>query len=265
MTTFDTTALARELLDATRERTEVDPLTERFPGLDLREAYGVQLAQVRERTSAGARVTGHKIGLTSAAMQRQLGVREPDFGHLYDDMEVVDGRIDPGRFIAPRVEPEIAFVLKADLAGPGLTPRDALAAVGHVLPALEIIDSRVRDWRIALPDTVADNASSGAYLLGAVGADPREHDLSRLGCVLRDGPEVVVTGNGSAVLGHPLNALVWLANTLGALGTGLTTGQVVLSGSLTAAVPLRPGSTLSADFQGLGHLGLHVEQRKVIV
>ncbi|SEE35792.1 2-keto-4-pentenoate hydratase [Streptomyces sp. KS_5] len=262
MSGTDTEAIAREILAATRDRTEVEPLTERYPGLDLHEAYRVQLAQVRERTASGARITGHKIGLTSAAMQRQLGVLEPDFGHLYDDMEIVGDRIDVGRFIAPRAEPEIAFVLKRDLTGPGVTARDALAAVDHVLPALEIIDSRIRDWRIGLPDTVADNASSGAYLLGNSGADPRALDLARLGCVLREGTEIIASGSGSAALGHPLNALVWLANALGALDTTLAAGEIVLSGSLTAAVPLRPGTTLSAQFQGLGHISLHVEGSK---
>jgi 2-keto-4-pentenoate hydratase len=206
-------------------------------------------------------VSGHKIGLTSAAIQRQLGVEEPDFGHLFADMEITGATLRMNRFIAPRVEPELAFVLGRELHGPQVTTREAAAAVHQVLPALEIIDSRIADWRIGLPDTVADNASSGAYVLGTTGVPLHRLDLDRLGCVLRVGSEVAATGTASAVLGNPLAGLAWLANTLGRYGTVLQPGQVILSGSMTAAVNLVPGRTISAEFDGLGHLSLHVEEK----
>ncbi|GFE13197.1 2-keto-4-pentenoate hydratase [Streptomyces glebosus] len=258
----DHAALAEELLTAHRTGVPVPPLTERHPDLGLDGAYAIQLAQVRARTGVGARVSGHKIGLTSAAIQQQLGVREPDFGHLFADMEIVGRTISTERFIAPRAEPELAFVLGRELHGPHVTTREAAAAVCLVLPALEIIDSRIADWRIGLPDTVADNASCGAYVLGTTGVPLDRLDLNRLGCVLRAGAEIAETGSASAVLGNPLAGLAWLANTLGRHGTSLQPGQVILSGSMTAAVDLAPGTTISAEFQGLGHLALHVEEKE---
>lgn len=261
MSPADHAALAEELLTAGRTGIPVPPLTERHPDLGLDGAYAVQLAQVRARRGAGTQVSGHKIGLTSAVIQRQLGVQEPDFGHLFTDMEITGRTVSVDRFIAPRVEPELAFVLGRELRGPRVTTREAAAAVHLVLPALEIIDSRIADWRIGLPDTVADNASSGAYVLGSTGVPLDRLDLSRLGCVLRVGSGTAATGTASAVLGNPLTGLAWLANTLGRYGTTLQPGQVVLSGSMTAAVDLVPGTTVSAEFGGLGHLSLHVEEK----
>lgn len=254
--------LAQELLNAAKTGVPVPPLTERHPDLGLDGAYAIQLAQVRARAGVGARVSGHKIGLTSAAIQRQLGVREPDFGHLFADMEITGRTVSTGRFIAPRAEPELAFVLGRELHGPRVTTRDVAAAVHLVLPALEIIDSRIEDWRIGLPDTVADNASCGAYVLGATGVPLDQVDLNQLGCVLRVGAEIAATGSASAVLGNPLAGIAWLANTLGRYGTSLKVGQVILSGSMTAAVDLVPGTTISAEFSGLGNLSLHVEEKE---
>ncbi|MFG2276077.1 2-keto-4-pentenoate hydratase [Streptomyces chartreusis] len=254
--------LAQELLEAAKTGIPVPPLTERHPDLGLDDAYAIQLAQVKARTGLGARVSGHKIGLTSAAIQRQLGVGEPDFGHLFADMEITGSTVSTGRFIAPRVEPELAFVLGRELRGPRVTTRDVATAVHLVVPALEIIDSRIEDWRIGLPDTVADNASCGAYVLGSAGVPLDRLDLNRLGCVLRVGAEIAATGSASAVLGNPLAGIAWLANTLGRYGTSLRVGQVILSGSMTAAVDLVPGSTVSAEFSGLGHLALHVEEKE---
>lgn len=262
MSAADHAALAQELLNASRTGTPVRPLTERHPDLGLDGAYAIQLAQVRARTGAGASVSGHKIGLTSAAIQRQLGVREPDFGHLFADMDITGRSVSTDRFISPRAEPELAFVLGRELRGPGVTTREAAAAVHQVLPALEIIDSRIADWRIALPDTVADNASCGAYVLGTTGVPLDRLDLKRVGCVLRTGSEITATGTASAVLGNPLTGLAWLANTLGRYGTSLKVGQVILSGSMTAAVDLVPGTTVSAEFAELGHLSLHIKEKE---
>jgi 2-keto-4-pentenoate hydratase len=244
---------AKILLNAYDTHRSVEPLTQRFPGFGVPDAYAVQLAQVEQWVADGAKMKGHKLGLTSAAMQRQLGVDQPDYGHLLDRMFLMQHEpIQPGRFLQPRVEPEIAFVLRKPLAGPGLTVAEAIAAVDFVLPALEIIDSRIDDWKITLADTIADNASSGGVVLGDRPAQLAAVDLSLAGCLFRRDAEIVGTGAGGAVLGSPVNALVWLANALAAQGVGLEAGQVVLSGSVTEAVPARAGSVFTAIFAGLG-------------
>jgi 2-keto-4-pentenoate hydratase len=245
------------LLDAYATGVPVAPLTRRLPGLGIDDAYVIQLAQVAAWTAAGARVKGHKVGLTSAAMQAQLGVDQPDFGHLLDTMFLPGGTAaDYGRFLQPRAEPEIAFVLGRSLAGPGVTVADAIAAVDFVLPALEIIDSRVADWAITLPDTIADNASSGGVVLGARPVRADALDLALTGCLLRRNGVIAGTGAGGAVLGSPVNALAWLANTLGARGVALEPGHVVLPGSLCAAIPFGPGDTVSATFDRIGSVAL---------
>ena len=244
---------AATLLEAYATGTPVPPLTAGRPDMTVADAYAVQLAQVRAWTAAGARIKGHKVGLTSAAMQRQMGVDQPDFGVLLDTMFLPDSApIDTARFLQPRIEPEIAFVLGRPLAGPGATAADAVAAVEYVLPALEVIDSRIADWRIALPDTVADNASSGGVVLGTRPVRLDGLDLSLTGCLLHRDGDLVDTGAGGAVLGSPVNALVWLANVLGERGVSLEAGHVVLPGSITAAVPVAPGETLTATFGGIG-------------
>lgn len=248
---------AKVLLDAYASRTPVPPLTASEPGLSLDDAYAIQLAQVAAWTSAGAVIKGHKVGLTSAAMQAQLGVDQPDFGHLTDAMFLPEGiTADVMAFLQPRAEPEIAFVLGRRLAGPGVTVADALGAVDFVLPALEIIDSRIADWKITLADTIADNASSGAVVLGSRPVRPSELDLSLTGCLLHRNGVIAGTGAGGAVLGSPVNALVWLANTLGARGVALEPGHVVLPGSVCAAIPFGPGDTVSASFDRIGSVSM---------
>ena len=243
----------RALLEAYDTRVPVDPPSEHDPELTVAQGYELQLQQVAHWVGQGRVIRGHKVGLTSTVMQRQLGVDLPDYGHLFGDMFHLESLpIDAATFISPRVEPEIAFVLDRDLSGPGVTVVDALRAVGYVLPALEIIDSRIRDWRITLPDTIADNASSGGVVLGSKPVALDDLDLRLIGCVLSAGGQVVATGAGAAVLGSPINALVWLANTLGPLDVTLEAGSVVLPGSLTAAVPVAGGSTVTASFSGIG-------------
>jgi 2-keto-4-pentenoate hydratase len=244
---------ASALLDSYASRVPVAPLSETYPGMSVDDGYAVQQAQVVSWTAAGAVVKGHKVGLTSKAMQAQLGVNQPDFGVLFDSMFLPEGMTVPvSRFLQPRAEPEIAFVLRRHLSGPGVTVAEALAAVDFVLPALEIIDSRIADWKITLPDTVADNASSGAVVLGSRPVRPAEFDLSLTGCLLYRGGVMVGTGAGGAVLGSPVNALVWLANVLGSRGVGLEPGQVILPGSVCAAVPFGPGDTIAAAFDRIG-------------
>jgi 2-keto-4-pentenoate hydratase len=240
------------LLAAAETGAPIAPLTADGP-LTLEEAYAVQLHQVDAWLAAGRRIAGFKVGLTSRAIQQQLGVDRPDFGHLFSDM-ILDGSapIDVGRFISPRIEPEISFVLRSELAGPGLTLVDVIGAIDYAIASMEIIDSRIADWRITLADTIADNASSGAVVLGTTPLRIDVADLGLIGCVLRRNGEVVATGAGAAVLGHPLNAVLFLANTLGALGRTLPAGSVVMAGALTAAVPVEPGDRFTATFARLG-------------
>jgi 2-keto-4-pentenoate hydratase len=253
---------ARLLLDAYATGVPIAPLTARYPGLGIGGAYAIQLAQVAAWRDAGARVKGHKVGLTSAAMQQQLGVDQPDFGHLLDTMFLPAGTpADYGRFLQPRAEPEIAFVLGRALTGPGVTVAEAIAAVDFVLPALEIIDSRIADWKITLADTIADNASSGGVVLGTRPVRLESLDLSLTGCVLQRNGEIAGTGAGGAVLGSPVNALVWLANTLGGRGVTLAAGQVVLPGSVTTAIPFSAGDTVSATFDRIGSVSVTFSEK----
>jgi 2-keto-4-pentenoate hydratase len=249
---------ARTLLDAYASRTPVPPLTATHPAMSVDDAYAIQLAQVTAWTSGGAVVKGHKVGLTSAAMQEQLGVDQPDFGVLLEDMFLPEGAVaDITRFLQPRAEPEIGFVLGRRLAGPGVSVAEAVAAIDFVLPALEIIDSRIADWKITLPDTIADNASSGGLVLGSRPVRPENVDLSLTGCLLYRNGRLADTGAGGAVLGgSPVNALVWLANVLGERGVALEAGHVILPGSVTAAIPINPGDTISATFDRVGTVGI---------
>jgi 2-keto-4-pentenoate hydratase len=253
-------AAAQALLDA-YGGTPVPPLSETYPGMTVEDAYAVQGLQLDRWKAAGRVVKGHKVGLTARVMQRQLGVDQPDYGQLTDTMLLSEGQpLRMRDFIAPRVEPEIAFVLGRDLTGPGVSVVDAIRAVEFVLPALEIIDSRIVDWRIGLVDTIADNASSGAVVLGSRPVLLGALDLRLTGCVLSVDGEVRATGAGGAVLGSPVHALAWLANTVGPHGVTLEAGQVVIPGSLTAAQPIRPGGVVSARFGGLGTLTTRMER-----
>jgi 2-keto-4-pentenoate hydratase len=249
---------AAALLGAYASRTPLPPLTATYGEISVDDAYAIQLAQTSAWTKDGAVVKGHKVGLTSAAMQRQMGVDTPDFGVLLDRMFLPEGvTADMRRFIQPRAEPEIGFVLGRPLAGPGVTAAEAVAAIDFVLPALEIIDSRIADWKITLPDTIADNASSGGLVLGSRPVRPESLDLSLTGCLLRRNGRLIETGAGGAVLdGSPVNALVWLANVLGERGVSLEAGHVILPGSVTAAIAISPGDTISATFDRIGTVSI---------
>lgn len=249
----DLDAIAAELLAAYEAGPAVAPLTGRFDGLTLDDAYAVQLLQVRRRVADGAAVIGYKVGLTSAAMQQQMGVYEPDFGHLLSGMlYAADAPVPVAGFRQPRAEPEIALVLAGELRGPHVSVADVMTATGYVLPAIEIIDSRIADWQIALVDTVADNASSGGLVLGQSPVPPGGRDLSLAGCVFRRNGRIVGTGAGAAVLGSPWHAAAWLASTLTARGVVLAPGSIILTGSITAAVPVAAGDAVSVTVDGLG-------------
>jgi 2-keto-4-pentenoate hydratase len=253
MSHVDIGAIAEELLAAYRSGKTIPPLTTTYPGLTADEAYGIQQRQADSRVSAGARIAGFKIGLTSAAMQQQLGVDQPDYGHLFTDMlYAADSPIPLSSFLQPRAEPEVALVLGRPLHGPGLSVADVLSATAYALPAIEIIDSRITDWRIGLEDTIADNASSGGLVLGGTPTPVAGLDLSLLGCVLRRNGRIQQTGAGAAVMGSPLQAAAWLANTLTARGAELTAGHIILTGSITAAVPVQAGDSITNALDRLG-------------
>ncbi len=243
---------AEALLQAESTRVPIPPLTESNPELTIEQAYAIQQLVVAYKTRRGRTIVGHKVGLTSDAMQKMLGVNQPDFGHLLDHMRYRAGATIDFPLIQPRVEPEIAFVLKRDLLGPGVTWDAVMAATDYVVPALEVIDSRIRDWRIRLIDTVADNASSGCFVLGQELGGTRDLDLALQGLTFTLNGTVVQTGAGAAVLGHPAHAVAWLANTLGELGTPLRAGQIILSGSISAAVPIKAKTHVSARIGRLG-------------
>jgi len=253
------TELARRLHQAERRCSPIPPLTDAYPDLTVADAYAVQRALIARKLEEGARVVGWKIGLTSRPMQQMFGIDTPDFGHLLDAMALPSGSELPcSQLIAPRVEPEFAFVLARDLAGPGVREEDALAATEAVALALEVIDSRIEGWRIRLADTIADNASSARFVLGDERRPPTGLDLAALPLALWVDGEAAAVGKGEAVLGHPARAVAWLANALGELGERLRRGQVVLSGAVVAAVPLRPGQRLAASCPGLGRVELSV-------
>jgi len=245
--------IAQILADAYVSKQAVAPPIAADPNLTIDEAYAIQLQQVKARCQAGAMIKGYKVGLTSKAMQDQLGVDQPDFGHLMDDMFHLERTpIDAGDYLQPKVEPEIAFVMGKELTGPGVNVAEAMRAVDFVLPSLELIDSRVKDWKITIVDTIADNASSAGVILGSKPTPLRKVDLTSVACDMIIDSQVVATGVGSAVLGSPITALVWLANTLGARGISFNPGDVILPGSVTASQPVRAGSVAHAEFAGLG-------------
>ncbi|PKM01027.1 MAG: 2-oxopent-4-enoate hydratase [Gammaproteobacteria bacterium HGW-Gammaproteobacteria-9] len=246
--------LGDELYAALCSRTVVDPLTSRYPDITIDNAYHIQQRMISRRLQAGESIVGKKIGVTSAAVMNMLGVSQPDFGYMLDGMIYGDGAaIDAATLIQPKAEGEIAFVLKKDLMGPGVSAADVLAATEGVMACFEIVDSRITDWKIHIQDTVADNASCGVFVLGDRMVDPRGLDLRTSGMVLEKNGETVVTGAGAATMNSPVNAVVWLANTLGKLGIPLKAGEVILSGALGAMVPVKAGDNLRVSIGGIGN------------
>jgi len=260
MTSDRLATLAGDLRRASETRTPIAPLTAEHVDLTMADAYAIQLANVAAVVTGGRRVVGRKVGLTSKAMQDQLGVSEPDFGTLLDDMVVLDGgAVAVDRLLQPRVEAEIGMLLGTDLAGPGVTLHDALASISRVVPALEIIDSRIADWKITLADTIADNGSSGLVVLGTAPISPAGIDLRLVGVLVALNGEVVEHGLGYAALGHPAACLAWLANKLGEFGESLHAGDIVLPGSLHRSFDVSAGDTVTATFAGLGSVTVRFE------
>ena len=249
--------LAREIYSAEKSCQPIEALTARYPDLTNEEAYQIQLAGMNMRIADGHTLVGKKIGLTSKAMQAAMGVFEPDYGYITDRMMLLEGEaISLGSVIAPKVEAEIAFVLKEGLVGPSVTLPQVLKATAGIMPAFEIIDTRMKDWDIKIQDSIADAASIGRIVLGGTLVPIENLDLRYTGMVFEKNGEVITTAAGAAVLGHPANAVVWLANKLAQYGIALNAGEIIMSGSLTAACPVVAGDNLRATFDGLGTVGV---------
>ncbi len=244
-------ALGDELYEALRSRTTVEPLISRFPELTIEDAYHISRRILARRIEDGERLIGKKIGVTSPAVQNMLGVHQPDFGYLTDTM-VFSGEMPVSELlIQPRAEGEIAFTLARDLVGPGITAADVLAATATVHPCFEVVDSRIRDWKIGIVDTIADNASSGLFVVGE-GVSPDGVDFEECAMEVHKNGELLSTGKGSAALGSPLNAVAWLANTLGGFGIPLKAGEIILSGSLVPLEPVQAGDHMRVSIVGIG-------------
>ncbi|MBI5897865.1 MAG: 2-oxopent-4-enoate hydratase [Rhodocyclales bacterium] len=247
------TQLGDELFDALVAHATLVPLSARHPDISIEDAYRIQERLIARRIEAGEKVVGKKIGVTSRAVMSMLGVGQPDFGWLLDGMIYNEGESIPlDTLIQPKAEGEIAFVLKRDLIGPGVSNADVLAATEGVMACFEIVDSRIENWKIKIQDTVADNASCGVFVLGDRLVDPRDVDLTTCGMILEQNGEIVGTGAGAATMGSPINAVAWLANTLGRLGIPLRAGEVILSGSLAAMIPVVKGDSLRVTIGGIG-------------
>lgn len=250
--------LARELDDAERSRTQLEHFSKRFPGMTIEDGYAVSRAWVALKVAAGRKPIGHKIGLTSRAMQLSSQIDEPDYGTLLDDMLFAPGDIPTARFIAPRVEVELAFILKRPLQGAQVTVDDVLDATDYVQPAIEIIDARIEqfDRRTKAPrkvfDTISDNAANAGLILAGARVHPREVDLPWCGAILRQNGAVEETGLAAGVQGHPAVGVAWLAMKLAPWGESLAAGEIVLAGSFTRPAIAKQGDVFDADYGPLG-------------
>jgi 2-oxopent-4-enoate/cis-2-oxohex-4-enoate hydratase len=262
--------LAETLWQARISGTPCAPLTVAHPELTIEDAYRISSQNFQRRlmgavmgaVMGGVKSVGRKIGLTSLAVQKQLGVNQPDFGYLTSDMLVHSGdAIGKNALIQGRAEGEVAFILGRDLKGPGVTREDVIAATDHVVACIEIIDSRVKDWKIKIQDTISDNASSALLVLGNKPRKLQDLDLRMAGMALRMNGEVESSGVGAACLDHPVNAVVWLANALGALGDPLKAGDIILSGAYGPVVPFNPGDHCEVENSGLGKVSCSRESK----
>jgi 2-keto-4-pentenoate hydratase len=246
---------ATALFEARASNTPITPISTSHGIVGLNAAYDVAAINTKAALKAGRRIVGLKVGLTSKAVQVQLGVDQPDFGVLFDDMEFLNGQdIPTKRLIQPKVEAEVAFVVGRDLNSKNPTYAEFLSVLDYALPAIEIVDSAIIDWKISLVDTVADNASSALYVLGDQPISIGQIALGDLGMEMSKNGETVSVGTGAACLGHPLRAAYWLAKTMASLGQGLTAGQVILSGALGPMVPVKSGDLVQAHIAGLGRV-----------
>lgn len=249
---------AAELLEAEKTCNGIEPITGSDKTLTVEDAYHIQLEVVKHKLANGQRVIGKKVGLTSAAMQKMLNVNEPDYGHLFNDMELKDGAvINLNTMLAPKVEAEIGFILAEDLVGPNVTFIDVMMATKYVVPTIEVIDSRIKDWNIKLIDTVADNGSSAKVVVGKKKSTLETIDLRTNSMVLYKNEELIATGAGAAALGHPAHAIAWLANKLHEFGITLKKDELILPGALSGAVGVSANDTIRADFGAMGSVTVH--------
>ncbi|MGB5902748.1 MAG: 2-oxo-hepta-3-ene-1,7-dioic acid hydratase [Xanthobacteraceae bacterium] len=244
------------LMEAERTRVQAVQLSKTFPNIEIEDSYAIQSEITRRKIASGRKLLGHKVGLTSKAMQQSVQIDEPDYGHLLDDMMLHDGaKVPHSNYCVPRVEPELAFVLAKPLKGPGIGLLDVLRATEYVVPAIEIIDARVQNPR-KIFDTVADNGAAAGIVLGGRPVRPHDVDLRWVGAVFYRNSEIEETGIAAGVLGHPAMGIAWLANKVGRFGTVLEPGHVMLSGSFTRPVMADKGDTLHADFGPLGSVAV---------
>lgn len=250
---IDTRATAEALYKARSTRTPLPPLTDTYPDMTVGDAYAVQSELCDMLLAEGDRVVGYKLGLTSAPMQQMFGVNEPDYAPVFASGVVDDGAaVETARFIQPKAEAEIALLLEHSLTGPGVSVLDAARAIGGAAAAIEIVDSRIADWKIKLPDTIADLASSGAVVLSSQLVPITDLDVRLIGMVITRNGELINTGAGAAAMGNPIQAVAWLANTLGPHGVTLEAGRFVMTGALSAAFAAQPGDVIRAEFDRLG-------------
>ncbi|MBD3107132.1 fumarylacetoacetate hydrolase family protein [Bacillus sp. AGMB 02131] len=251
------------LLEAEKTKRPIEPISVATDQITVDDAYSIQLEQIRRKVDEGAVVVGKKIGLTSAVMQEMFQVNEPDYGHLLNTMMAVDGdTISLDSLIQPKLEFEIAFVLKSDLKGTSITEEDVVEATDYIVPALEVIDSRIVDWKITFEDTVADNGSSAMAIIGGKPTKLEAVDLEHIGMVVSRNGEFLDCAAGGAVMGNPIRAVAWLANALGKYGIGLHAGEIVLSGALSAAVPIQHGDTFTAEFAHIGSVSASFQRKE---
>ena len=246
--------IAAELFLALRNQQTIAPLTDQFPEININDAYQISRKFLSLREEQGEKIVGKKIGVTSSVVQEMLGVNQPDFGFLTNTMQVLnksDFSIQ-GSLIQPRAEAEIAFILKDDLHGPGITKEDVIQATAKILPCFEIVDSRILDWNIKIQDTVADNASCGIFVLGEGECLPDKFSMNTLEVEVHKNGKFLSSGVGSAVQGHPAEAVAWLANTLGEYDIPLLKNEIILSGSLVPLEPAAPGDKFLMELKGVG-------------
>lgn len=245
--------IAQELYDAEKGCYQIGMPTAANPGMTINDAYRIQLENIRKKVAQGEKVIGMKVGLTSKAMQTLLKVDEPDYGHLTDKMMVLEGAVCPmAELIQPKVEGELAFCLKKPLRGPGVTIADVYNATDWVVPAIEIVDSRIKDWKITLADTIADNGSSARFVLGGRMTPIGKVDMRLTGMTLEKNGELVNSGTCAEVWGNPAAAVAWLANKLAEFDIELKEGNIVLAGAVTAAIPAAQGDSFTVAFHGMG-------------
>ncbi len=259
MPVTDAPAKARALYDARRTRVPIPPFTDADPTLGMADGYAIQRELIELLLADGDRIVGHKVGLTSKPMQKMVGVDSPDYGPVLASTIYRDGDTIPaGRFIAPKIEAEIVFVIGERLEGPGVTVTQAHAAIAGAVAAMEIVDSRIADWRIKLADTVADLASNGAMATSSRIVPITDIDTRLIGMTLTRNGELIDTGAGAAALGDPVAVVAWLANVLGGDGVALEPGHLIMTGALHAAVPMTPGDVFRAEFDRLGPITVRV-------